>query len=236
MDSMIMTSIVFWDVDTQVDFMTPPARGGKLYVKNPTDDADPGAVQVIPALERLSSHAREHGILRVATGDWHTLEHREIDAENPDFRTTYPPHCMAGEPGAEKISETWLRDPVVIPLGADPQAAREAVRQARDEGRDIFLQKQEFSCFMGNPATEALIEALEADLFVVYGVALDVCVKAAVEGMLDRGRRVWVVEDATWGLGLEEPQALLRAWEERGARRILADEVVSQFPLRPGAR
>jgi nicotinamidase-related amidase len=121
----------------------------------------------------------------------------------------------------------------VIPLDAEADTARDAVRRARAGGRDIFLHKQEFSCFMGNPATEALIEALEADLFVVYGVALDVCVKAAVEGMLDRGRTVWVVDDATWGLGLEEPEALLRSWEERGARRILADEVVSLFPLPP---
>jgi nicotinamidase/pyrazinamidase len=229
-----MPPIVFWDVDTQVDFMTPPEAGGKLYVCNPDDPEDPGAVRVVGALERLSEYARRHGILRVATGDWHTLEHSEIDAENPDFRTTYPPHCMAGEPGAEKIPETALRDPVVIPLEAEPESAREAVLEARDGGRDIFLRKKEFSCFMGNAATEALIEALEADVFVVYGVALDVCVKAAVEGMLDRGARVWVVEDATWGLGLEAPESLLRAWEARGARRVSTDDIVSAFPPVPG--
>jgi nicotinamidase/pyrazinamidase len=222
--------IVFWDVDTQFDFMVPPHAGGKLYVKNLHDDTDPGAVQVVPALERLSAYARHNGILRVATGDWHALDHREIDAENPDFRSTYPPHCMADEPGSEKIPETWLRDPVVIPLRAEAETAREAVRQAEANGRDIFLQKEEFSCFTGNPATAALIEELAADAFVVYGVALDVCVKAAVEGMLERGEAVWLVEDATWGLGVEDGAALLERWEERGARRILTDEVVSRYP------
>jgi nicotinamidase/pyrazinamidase len=225
-----MMNVVFWDVDTQFDFMTPPEEGGKLYVKDVNDAADAGATQIVPALERLSAYAREHGILRVATGDWHTLEHREIDPVDPDFRTTYPPHCMAGEVGAEKIPGTWLRDPVVVPLRSDAEMARQAVRKAREEGRDIFVQKEEFSCFTGNPAVEALIEELEADAFVVYGVALDVCVKAAVEGMLDRGRTVWVAEDATWGLGLEPSRALLDRWEERGARRILTDEVVSRFP------
>jgi nicotinamidase/pyrazinamidase len=225
-----MKKIVFWDVDTQVDFMTPTEQGGKLYVKDVNHEEDPGAVRVIPALERLSAYAREHGILRVGTGDWHTLEHREIDPENPDFRDTYPPHCMAGEPGAEKIPETRLRDPLVVPLRASAEEARRAVRRAREENRDLFLQKEEFSCFTGNPATETLLEELDAQAFVVYGVALDVCVKAAVEGMLERGQPVWVVEDATWGLGLEDSDTLLARWEERGAKRILTDELLSRFP------
>ena len=220
------SSVVFWDVDTQRDFMTPAERGGKLYVKNPADPVDPGAIRIIPKLKQLSDYARDRGILRVATGDWHTLEHPEIDADAPDFRDTYPPHCMADEPGSEKIPETALRDPVVIPLGASPQTAREAVRTARNEGRDIFLRKQEFSCFTGNPATEALLDALDASALVVYGVALDVCVRQAVEGMLDRGERVYIVEDATWGLGLQDRETLLRRWQERGAARVTTEEVV----------
>jgi len=222
-----MKNVVFWDVDTQFDFMTPPEQGGRLYVRNPNDAGDPGATRIVPELERLSRYARDHGILRVATGDWHTLEHREIDARNPDFRTTYPPHCMAGDAGSEKIPETRLRDPVVVPLRAADDEARRAARTARESGRDIWVHKEEFSCFTGNAATAALIEELDAEAFVVYGVALDVCVKAAVEGMLDRGQRVWVVEDATWGLGLEDSEDLLARWEARGARRVRTDDVVS---------
>jgi nicotinamidase/pyrazinamidase len=229
-------SIVFWDVDTQVDFMTPPEQGGRLYVRDQANPADRGAQSVVPALERLSRHAREQGILRVGTGDWHTLDHREIDADAPNFRTTFPPHCMAGERGAEKIPETRLRDPIVVPLRADANAARDAVRLARAEGRDIFLQKEEFSCFSGNPATEALLEALAPDALVVYGVALDVCVKAAVEGMLDRGHPVWKVEDATWGLGLMDPETLFAEWEARGARRIRTDSVLTYFTMEAGGQ
>lgn len=227
--------IVFWDVDTQFDFMAPPEQGGKLYVRDLNDPADPGAVRVLPALERLSEYAREHRILRVGTGDWHSLEHREIDEAAPNFRDTYPPHCMAGETGAEKIPQTALRDPVVVPLRASDAVARAAARQARDQGRDIFLQKEEFSCFTGNPATEELIRSLAADAFVVYGVALDVCVRHAVEGMLERGEKVYLVEDATWGLGLEEREALIRRWEEGGLQRVTTEQVTSEYPPRlPG--
>lgn len=224
--------IVFWDVDTQFDFMTPAEEGGKLYVKEAGDPTDEGARRIVPQLERLSRYAREHGILRVATGDWHSPEHREIDAENPDFRDTFPPHCMAGEPGAEKIPETALRDPITIPLRAPAGEASEAVRRARAEGRDLFLQKEEFSCFTGNPATEELLGALQADAYVVYGVALDVCVRHAVEGMLERGERVYLVQDATWGLGLEERETLLRRWEARGAVLVTTAQLVAEHPPR----
>jgi nicotinamidase/pyrazinamidase len=224
--------LVFWDVDTQFDFMTPPESGGKLYVKDAGDPTDPGATVIVPQLRQLSAYARDHGILRVATGDWHTLDHREIDVENPDFRNTFPPHCLAGEPGSEKIPETALRDPIVIPLRADPEDAREAVRRARAEQRDIFLHKEEFSCFAGNPATDALLRALEAETLVVYGVALDVCVRYAVEGMLERGQQVYLVEDATWGLGLEPREVLLRGWSHRGVRRVTSAEVTAHYPPR----
>lgn len=224
--------VVFWDVDTQFDFMTPTEQGGKLYVKDLADQSDVGAVQIVPQLERLSTYAREHGILRIATGDWHSLDHREIDSESPDFQNTYPPHCMAGERGAEKIPQTELRDPITIPLRAEEGVARDAVRLAREQGRDIFVQKEEFSCFTGNTATDPLIRELDPEAFVVYGVALDVCVRQAVEGMLERGKRVYVVEDATWGLGLEAREALLERWQTQGAKRVTTDQVVERYPPR----
>jgi nicotinamidase/pyrazinamidase len=235
MSTLEPSRLVFWDVDTQFDFMTPAEEGGRLYVRDAGDPDDRGATQIRPALARLSDYARQHGVLRVATGDWHAPDHREIAAEEPDFRTTFPPHCLAGEPGAEKIPETELRDPVVVPLRVSAETAREAVRLAREEGRDIFLQKEEFSCFLGNPATDALVEALDPGALVVYGVALDVCVRQAVEGMLERGQPVYVVEDATWGLGLDDPEELLAGWAARGARRVTTDEVVAAFPPTLGA-
>jgi len=220
------SDLIFWDVDTQVDFMTPAEEGGRLYVKDLNDPRDPGAQQIVGELARLSEFARQNDILRVATGDWHSLDHREIDPENPDFRTTYPPHCMAGEIGATKIPETALNDPLILPLRADPALAWDIARRAVREGRDIFIQKEEFDCFAGNPATDSLLQALGPKVVVVYGVALDVCVKYAMEGLLDRGRTVYLVEDATWGLGLEDPETLMKKWEARGAIRVTTDEVV----------
>jgi len=220
------TDLLFWDVDTQFDLMTPPERGGRLYVRNGGDDGDPGAISIVPVLERLSRFARSHNVMRVATGSWRSVEHSEIDGELPDFRDTFPPHCMAGEQGSMKIAETELSDPLVLPLGVDVALAWDIARRAIREGRDIFLHKEGFSCFTGNPATAALLEALNPRAIFVYGVALDVCVRHAVEGMLARDWAVYVVVDAVWGLGLESASDLLALWQEGGAILVTTDEVV----------
>ena len=95
-------SVIFWDVDTQYDFMK---ADGKLYV--------PDAEQLIPNLRKLTDYAHGHGIRIVASADDHVREHEEISAE-PDWKNTFPPHCLRGTPGQKKIAETTLRDPLVI--------------------------------------------------------------------------------------------------------------------------
>ncbi|MFP5354472.1 MAG: hypothetical protein ACLGIK_04860, partial [Gemmatimonadota bacterium] len=49
------------------------------------------------------------------------------------------------------------------------------------------------------------------------GVATDVCVKQAVDGLLDREAMVAVVQDATWSLGLLGPEQTFDLWARRGA-------------------
>ena len=85
---------ILWDVDTQVDFVL---ADGKLAV--------PGAEAAVPAMARLVGAARSAGIPHVASADDHELTDPEI-SETPDFSTTYPPHCLRGTRGAERIAET----------------------------------------------------------------------------------------------------------------------------------
>jgi nicotinamidase-related amidase len=89
------------------------------------------------------------------------------------------------------------------------------------EDRPVFIQKNRFNVFEGNEATDPFLEGLaEAlrrplELFVV-GVARDVCVTGAVDGMQARGLRVRALKDATWGLGLEPEEVTLSRWAEKG--------------------
>ena len=197
---------VLWDVDTQADFMLPE---GKLYV--------PGAEQVAPAMGRLVEAARVAGLVHVASADDHELTDAEI-SEQPDFETTYPPHCLRGTRGARKIPETEQDDPVPIGLGPFPE------RLLR--GREFLLHKKHFDVFT-NPNTDALLAALDPEEVVLFGVATDVCDDAAIRGLLDRGRRVVFVEDAARGLDEERVAACLAAWRERGVELSRVDEIVA---------
>jgi nicotinamidase/pyrazinamidase len=202
---------ILWDVDTQVDFMH---SHGKLYV--------PGANEVAPAMERLVDAARAARLVHVASADDHELTDPEI-SDSPDLRNTYPPHCLRGTRGAEKIIETKQRDPLPFSLVPFPPGLVPGMVAGR---REILLLKKNYSVFT-NPNTEALLEALDPDEIIVFGVATDVCNDAAILGFLQRGRRVRFVEDASRGLDEARVAACTAVWRERGVEFSTAEEVIA---------
>jgi nicotinamidase/pyrazinamidase len=206
-------SRVLWDVDTQVDFMLPE---GKLYV--------PGAEKTAPAMARLVAAAREARIVHVASADDHELTDPEI-ADDPDYQNTYPPHCLRGTTGAEKVPETRQSDPLPLALLPYPPGLIPGLIAER---REILLLKKNFNVFT-NPNTEPVLEALDPDELVVFGVATDVCDDAAILGFLLRGRRVVFVEDAARGLDEARVEAVTKVWRERGVEFATADDVVLTF-------
>lgn len=203
---MVSSKVIFWDVDTQVDFMLP---GGKLYVL--------GAEKIIPSLRRLVDAAREGRVLLVSSADAHTPDDEEFQQ--------WPPHCVVGTPGQKKIRETLTEKPRVIPnrpLGPLPDLHRHA---------QLILEKQKLDVF-SNPNAAALVEQLapreeSAAEFVVFGVVTEYCVRMAASGLLERGRRVAVVTDAIETL---DPAAGRRTLEEltaSGARLMTTDQALA---------
>jgi nicotinamidase/pyrazinamidase len=199
---------LLWDVDTQVDFMLP---GGKLYV--------PGAEQVAPTMAKLVAAARAAGIPHVASGDDHELTDAEI-SDQPDFSTTYPPHCLRGTSGAEKVPETTQADPVPLALTDVPDKWL--------RGREFLLLKKHFDVFT-NPNTDRLLRLLDPDEVILFGVATDVCNDAAVLGLVARGRAVTFAEDAARGLDEARTAQALATWRQLGVRFATADEVLSSL-------
>jgi nicotinamidase/pyrazinamidase len=197
---------ILWDVDTQVDFVH---ADGKLSV--------PQAEQAVPAMARLVAWARAEGIPHVASADDHELTDDEI-SDAPDFSTTYPPHCLRGTRGAGKVPETEQLDPVPLALTHVPD------RFLR--GREFLLLKKHFDVFT-NPNAERVLELLEPEEVVVFGVATDVCDDAAIRGLLARGYAVTFVEEASRGLDEARTAACTAAWREGGVRFATVDEVVS---------
>jgi nicotinamidase/pyrazinamidase len=204
---------ILWDVDTQVDFMLPQ---GKLYV--------PGAEETTSAMLQLVVAAREAGVVHVASADDHELTDPEISDE-PDFQNTYPPHCLRGTPGAEKVPETKQADPLPLSHIPFPPGLIPGLVEGR---RELLLLKKNFNVFT-NPNTDALLDALDPEEIVVFGVATDVCDDAAILGFLLRGRRVRFVEDAARGLDEERVAACTAVWRERGVEFTTVKEFVSSL-------
>jgi nicotinamidase/pyrazinamidase len=204
-----MSGVLLWDVDTQVDFVR---SNGKLPV--------PDAETAVPAMERLVRWAKETGVTHLATADDHELTDPEISDE-PDYETTFPPHCLRGTPGVAKIPETAQRDPLPLSLTPYPPGLVPALVGGR---RELLVLKKTYSAF-SNPNLEPLLEALDPDEVLVFGVATDVCNHAAIMGLLARGRKVAFVEDASRGLSEERVAAALERWRAGGVRFTSSTEV-----------
>jgi nicotinamidase/pyrazinamidase len=205
--------LVLWDVDTQVDFMLPT---GKLYV--------PGAEETAPAMRRLVEAARSADVVHVASADDHELTDPEISDE-PDFRNTYPPHCLRGTRGAQKIPETEQADPLPLSLIPYPPGLLPELVTGR---RELLLLKKNFDVFT-NPNTDSLLAALDPAEIIVFGVATDVCDDAAIGGFLQRGCRVRFVEDAARGLDEDRVEACTAAWRAAGVVFTTTDEVADSL-------
>lgn len=208
-----MTTLLFWDVDTQRDFIEPT---GRLYV--------PGAEQIRPALRALTAYAHQKRIRILASADDHEPGHRELSA-TPDFVETFPPHCMRGTEGQKKIPETALHDPLVVePDQQDPAAL--ALR-ARSHPGDILVHKHWFDVFT-NPNVLPIVRAIDPAVIVMYGVATDVCDKYAIEG-LARHRphtRIYFVTDAARAINPLVAEHLLKEWAEEGVRLVKTEEIL----------
>lgn len=199
---------ILWDVDTQVDFIHP---GGKLSFE--------GADSALPAMARLVEGARRAGIVHVASADDHELTDEEI-SETPDWSATFPPHCLRGTRGAERVTETKQLDPVPLGLGPVPEHWL--------RGREFLILKKHFDPFT-NPNAEVLLELLDPEEIVLFGVATDICDDAAVNALLDRGRRVAFVEDAARALDPAKGEACMASWRGRGVRFTQVDDVLADL-------
>ena len=196
-----MTS-VFWDVDTQVDFMRPD---GSLYVD--------GAETIVSHLAALTDFAHANGIRIIGSSDNHDPTDDEL-SETPDFTDTFPPHCLRGTYGQSRIPETALRDVLIV----EPEhAIPDVLRCVESHAGDILFHKHYFDVFT-NPNVSPVVEALGVDEIVLYGVALDVCNRYAVEGLRARHPDVGVtvVTDAVRAINEDGREALFDDWERRG--------------------
>lgn len=179
---------VFFDVDTQIDFLYP---AGALYV--------PGAENVVDRVAALNHYAAAHGIVVISTMDAHS-------EDDPEFKS-WPPHCVAGTAGQQKPASTLLEKRLIIPnLPSDLNM---------DGVRQMLLEKQALDCFT-NFNLDALLARLGPNRYVVYGVVTEICVKFAAFGLLKTGGRVELVTDAVRSLNEAESARMMEEFTAAG--------------------
>jgi nicotinamidase/pyrazinamidase len=199
---MVSRDFIFWEVDVQADFMLPE---GKLYV--------PGAEKLLPNVRRLTDAARQGRVFLVSHGCFHT-------PDDPEFKI-FPPHCVKGTAGAELVPEAVTEKVVRVPNDAEAKLPEDlSVYQ------QILLEKQTLNIFESRHA-DALVQRLGRHAeFVVFGVVTEYCVSFAAKGLLERGRRVAVVQDAIETLKPEDGEKTVAQLERLGARLTTADQAL----------
>jgi nicotinamidase/pyrazinamidase len=195
--------IVFWEVDTQADFMLP---GGKLYV--------PGAEKTIPNVKRLVDAARQGRVFLVSDACRHT-------ANDPEFKT-FPPHCIRGTPGARIVPEGLAQTFVTVPNDPGFKLPEDLFSH-----QQVVIEKQTLNVF-DNPLTARIVDLLGKDTeYFVFGVVTEYCVRLAAKGLLERGRKVSLVKDAIETLNPDANRHTISELAFLGAQFVTTDEALA---------
>jgi len=207
--SVMKEDTLFWDVDTQYDFMRPE---GRLYV--------PGAETIIDTISAVRRFALDNGYSILANTDWHSRDNEEI-SDNPDFERTFPPHCMAGEAGSERVG--YLGE---IPIEYVPMGKLDAddLQQLVDKDQfHVVIRKKELDVF-SNPNTDELVKLIEPKKVIVFGVALELCVACVARGLEKfDGIKRFVLKDAVKGLADQPDAEVLDEFSNMGVEVIDSD-------------
>jgi nicotinamidase/pyrazinamidase len=173
-------------VDVQNDF----CEGGSLAVA--------GGAAVASAVTELIGSAPGRWDHIVATRDWHIDPGLHFSAE-PDFRDSWPPHCVVGTAGA------------AFHPGFDSRLA-EAVF---DKG----AYEAAYSGFEGSAGETGLAEWLRersVDAVDVVGIATDHCVRATALDAAAEGFQTTVLLEYTAAVAEETKTKALKELEEAG--------------------
>ena len=170
-------------IDVQNDF----TEGGALGV-------DGGAAVAGRITQYLKAHEDEYDVV-FASRDWHDDGHDNGGhfADEPDFVDTWPPHCVAGTPGAQYHPALDVNRVDVHVLKGQGIPAYSIFEGRTHDGRD-------FPEVLGSHGVS------EID---VVGIATDYCVLASALDAHESGRRVRVLTDLVAGVAPDSSAAAL---------------------------
>jgi nicotinamidase/pyrazinamidase len=201
----VSEKFIFWSVDVQRDFMLPD---GDLFVK--------GADALLPNINRLVDAARSGKVFLVSHGCFHV-------PDDPEFRL-FAPHCVQGTRGAEFVPEALTGDFVRVPNVKAQPLPHDLISH-----QQVILEKPTLDVFDTHHADEVVEKLGNHAEFVVFGVATDYCVRYAANGLLDRGRRVALVEDAIESINPRAGEETIARLRQRGARLVTTEGILAEL-------
>jgi nicotinamidase/pyrazinamidase len=213
---------IFWDVDTQFDFMKP---SGALYV--------PEAEEIIDKVGEVRRFALENGFSILSDVDWHRLDNPEISLQ-PDMKTTFPPHAMAGTPGAERVGD--LGDVPIDYVEIDEVDLAQLRKLVQKDQFHIVIRKQSLNVF-DNPNTHKLVDLIRPEHVIAFGVALDCCVYyVLIELSKHKGVKLSLLTDATKGLHTRPDEEVYDELRRHGVEITTFEKIVERLRLRSSSR
>lgn len=142
----------------------------------------------------------------VASRDWHSPEgdnggHFAKTGEEPNFVSTWPPHCLAGSRGAEyhpKFSQEFVTHHILKGQGYP--------------GYSMFDGTEEDGRSLG-----ALLHAAHVSSVDVVGIATDYCVRATALDAISQGFLVTIIPELVAPVSLSTGESALKEMAEAGA-------------------
>ncbi|HBG27947.1 MAG: hypothetical protein A2Y10_18260 [Planctomycetes bacterium GWF2_41_51] len=199
---MFKHKVIFWDVDTQYDFIQ---EEGRLYM--------PGAKTIIEKISMARNFALENGFSIIASTDWHNPSDQEISAE-PNYIETYPQHCIANTTGSQRIG--FLGDLPIKYISVEPIKHIQLKELVNTKQFHIVIRKNKIDVFT-NPNTRPLLDIICPEKIIIFGVALDLCVSYTVDDLLKLSKaQIIVLADIVKGLGKKPDDIVLKEFQQKG--------------------
>ena len=175
-------------VDVQNDF----CEGGSLAVTG-------GEAVAANLTEHLRAHRADYDFV-AATRDYH-VDPGPHFSDSPDFRESWPPHCVVGTSGAE----------------LHPNLDASLIDEVFDKGQDTAAYSGFEARVPGGEVLGDRLRELGIEEVDVAGIATDYCVRATVLDAIEAGFKVRLLPGLCAGVAPESSNAALRQMAQAGA-------------------
>ena len=203
---------VLIDVDTQKDLFL---ADGKSCIRNHR--------RILGRVRRIMAWARTRNIPVISTC--------EVHPNNGNGNGNGFDYCIDGTDGQRKICYTLLQNRINFPADGNTDLPPDLLHRYNQ----IIMHKRCIDPF-DEPRIERLLSELRAEEFILIGASIEGAVQATALGLLQRGKKVTIVVDATGLHNKHEAKMALRKMEAKGARCVETRRIAgTSHLLRVGA-